>query len=174
MKKGYKIISVVFIVVIALGLWVLYLYVMPPQLPTYEKKNVDSKILQELGYVPGEIIISIKRSEMDLSTNIGLRRFLSFLDEKSSELTPIIINQLNEKGKLLQAEITPEFEKKMKSSLITYGRSFSSTNGALLVLGINDAVLEIIDELKKEDFVEDVNPNFVINNPKVDFVGSPK
>lgn len=161
-KKRY-LIGIAILIILSLGLWVFYPYIVPPKLPTYEEKKVDPQIKKELGYVPGEVLIQLKPEAFDLSTNIGMRKFLNFLSDKSNELTPIIIDKLVAEGKLSKAEITDIREAELRGTLITFGRRFALPYGALLVIAFDNAAPEISEELSKDPLVEMATPNYAVD-----------
>lgn len=160
-----RILLLVVLAIVALALWQIFIYTVPPELPTYVERQYDGELVKELGYVPGQILIQLKEDEIDLSTNIGMRRFLKFLNKKSAELAPIMVTELKNSGKLLESDISEGQLNDLKDTLITYGDS-SGSNGALLSLAIDDAIWGVITELEKEGIVENVSPNYLGNVPK--------
>lgn len=150
MKKHKKkeIISIVLSIIVlsALGLGIQQIIS-----HTYEKNDEARKELAaELGYVPGLLIIKQKGS-FNVRSKEGLNEFKNFLKKESRALTPIILKKLVANGKLQESEINADLINTLEKNLITYNKYKGNGYEIHLTVAINNAVIEVAEELVKED-----------------------
>lgn len=113
-------------------------------------------------YVQNEIVIQFKESEINVHSKGGENEVVNFLKRKSDELTPLILEKLDNENKIDKSQILAGDISKLKESLVKLDHNFSSANGALLKISIDDAVTEIIEEMIKDPAVEMISPNYII------------
>ena len=126
------------------------------------KSEWTQEEINELEYQPGDILISFKPGKLSFTTEAGVGEIEAFLQKKSEELTPIILEKLIENGKIDESMITDEIVEKLKKSLITYHRRFGS-GGGMVYITIYNAAGEISEELAKDENIEGATPNYTIH-----------
>jgi len=123
-----------------------------------KREQARNEFAREFGYKSNELVIIMKE---DLRSIKWKEEFGSFLKEKSSEIAPIVIEKLIAAGKVGKQEFSDWEISRLKTNLLTYKQNYASAKGAVLLLGIDGAVLEIAEELRKDVNIEHVEPHYV-------------